>query len=150
MPSLGLFLLRLLTGGIFIAHGVPKLFGGPSKPVPVLAAARLGPGFAEAWEAHGGENWAARLEALGVPQPKAMAVLTGLVELVGGACLVLGWQTRPAALLLLGQTAVAMQKVHWRNGFLVSTGGYEFNLSLIGACLALLLGGPGKVSLDRE
>jgi putative oxidoreductase len=150
VQHLGLLLLRLAVGTIFVVHGVPKLFGGPGKPVPAGAAAKLGQGFAEAWEGHGGENWANRLEQLGVPMPKAVAYLTGLVELVGGLCVVLGFQTRPAALLLLGQMAVAVQKVHLKNGFMASKGGYEFNLSLIGACLALLLGGPGKVSLDGE
>ena len=150
MPSLGLLLLRLITGGIFMAHGYPKLFGGPGKPAPAVAAQKLGQGFTEAWEAHGGENWANRLETLGVPYPKVMAVVSGLVELVGGACLVLGWQTRPAALLLTGQMAVAIRKVHWKNGLMVSKGGYEFNLSLIAACLALLLVGPGRASLDGE
>ena len=150
MPSLGLLLLRLVTGGIFMAHGYPKLFGGPGKPVPALAAAKLGPGFTEAWEAHGGENWANRLQTLGVPYPKVMAVVTGLLELVGGACLLLGWQSRPAALLLIGEMAVATQKVHWKNGLMASKGGYELNLSLIAACLALLLAGPGRASLDGE
>jgi putative oxidoreductase len=148
MQSLGLLILRLITGGIFIVHGSPKLFGGPGKPVPALAAEKLGPGFAEAWEGHGGENWAQRLEQLGVPSPKAMAVLTGLVEVVGASCLIIGWQTRPASILLIGEMVTAIQKVHWKNGLMVSKGGYEFNLSLIGALLTLLLVGPGRASLD--
>ncbi len=150
MRDLGLLILRLITGGIFVAHGYPKLFGGPGKPAPALAAEKLGPGFVEAWEAHGGENWANRLEQLGVPAPKSMAVVTGLVELVGGLCIALGFMTRPAALLLCGEMAFAIQKVHWKNGLMVSKGGYEFNLSLIGALLALLFGGPGRASLDGD
>ena len=150
MQHLGLFLLRLIVGSIFMVHGVPKLFGGPGKLAPAVVAEKLGSGFTEAWEQHGGENWASRLDQLGVPMPKAAAYFTSLVELIGGLCFILGFQTRPAALLLVGQMAVATQKVHWKNGFMASKGGYEFNLTLIGACLALLLGGPGKLSLDGE
>ena len=148
MHDFGLLLLRLITGGIFVVHGVPKLFGGPNKPVPAAATAKLGQGFAEAWEAHGGENWANRLESLGVPYPKVAAVVSGLTEVVGGACLVAGWQTRPAALLLSGQMAVAIERVHFKNGLMVSKGGYEFALTLLTACLALLFTGPGRASLD--
>src|SRR5919204_3521996 len=102
MRDLGLLVLRLVSGGILMAHGYPKLFGGPNKPVPAVAAEKLGPGFVEAWSAHGGENWAARLETLEVPAPKVMAIISGLVELVGGACIILGWLARPAALLASG------------------------------------------------
>lgn len=150
MQSLGLLLLRLILGGIFAAHGAPKLFGGPGKPVPALAAEKLGPGFAEAWEAHGGENWVKRLEELGVPSPRAMAYLAGAIEVGGGACLALGWLTRLAALLLILQMVVAIQRVHWKNGLFGSRGGYEFNLALIGGLLVLLLGGPGRLAIDRR
>jgi putative oxidoreductase len=131
-----------------MVHGVPKLFGGPGKPAPAMAVAKLGPGFAEAWEGHGGENWANRLETLGVPYPKVMATVSGLTEVVGGACLMAGWQTRPAALLLSGEMVVAIERVHAKNGLMVSKGGYEFALSLLTACLALLFTGPGRASLD--
>jgi putative oxidoreductase len=150
MQDVGVFVLRLVTGAIFVAHGYPKLFGGPGKPVPSLAAEKLGPGFVAAWQEHGGERWANRLETLGVPAPKSMAVLTGLVELVGGVCLVLGLFTRPAAFLMTGQMIAAIWKVHWKNGLLASRGGYEFNLSLIAALLLLLLGGPGRISVDGK
>lgn len=148
MHDFGLLLLRLITGGIFLAHGYPKLFGGPGKPAPAMAVEKLGPGFADAWEGHGGENWANRLEQLGVPYPKVMATVSGLIELAGGTCLILGWQTRPAALLLSGQMGVAIERVHLKNGLMVSKGGYEFALSLLTACLALLFTGPGRASLD--
>jgi putative oxidoreductase len=42
---------------------------------------------------------------------------------------------------------VAIWKVHWKNG-LMGEGGFEFPLSLLGACLALLVTGPGRLSLD--
>ena len=78
-----------------------------------------------------------------------MAWVTGLTETIGGPLLVVGWLTRPTALVLIVQMLVAIQKVHWKNGLMVSRGGYEFNLTLIGALAVLLTGGPGALSVDR-
>lgn len=150
MRDLGLLILRLILGGVFLAHGAPKLLGGPDRPPPQALADRLGPGFTAAWQEHGGAAWASRLEALGVPMPGLMAWVTGLVESIGGLCLMLGWLTRPTALLLIAQMAAAIQRVHWKNGLMASRGGYEFNLTLIGALFALLTGGPGRLSVDGE
>jgi putative oxidoreductase len=43
---------------------------------------------------------------------------------------------------------VAIATVHLPRGFWVSKGGFEFNLTLIGAAAALALTGPGLYSLD--
>ena len=150
MRDLGLLILRLILGGVFLAHGAPKLLGGPDRPPPQALADKLGPGFVTAWQEHGGPAWASRLEALGVPMPGLMAWVTGLIECIGSLCLVVGWLTRPFALALAIEMAVAIQRVHWKNGLMVSRGGYEFNLTLIGALIALLTGGPGRLSVDGE
>jgi len=144
--SLGLLLLRLIVGGTFAVHGYPKLFGGPSKPVPPEAARFLGQGFVQAM-GRGPAGFVETLSGLGVPLPKVMARVVGGVELFGGLLLALGWHTRLAALLLGGEMAVVIWKVHWRNG-LSAPGGFEFPLSLLGACLALFFGGPGRISVD--
>jgi uncharacterized membrane protein YphA (DoxX/SURF4 family) len=44
---------------------------------------------------------------------------------------------------------VAITRVHWKGG-LVGQSGYEFALALLGALVALLLGGPGALSLDGD
>jgi putative oxidoreductase len=46
--------------------------------------------------------------SLGIPLPGAHAVGIGLLELVGGALLVLGWQTRTSAALLSATMLVAL------------------------------------------
>jgi putative oxidoreductase len=42
----------------------------------------------------------------------------------------------------------AIRKVHLRNGLWNTGGGYEFNLALIAAVLAIVDGGPGPLSVD--
>ena len=43
---------------------------------------------------------------------------------------------------------MAIATVHLPRGFWVTKGGFEFNLTLIGAAAALALTGPGLYSLD--
>ena len=145
--SLGLLFLRLIAGGIFAAHGYGKLFGGPGKPVHPLAARHLGAGFVQSVQ-NGPAGFVETLRRLEVQEPETVATFVGGAEFFGGLSLMLGLFTRLAALLLSGDMAVAISKVHWRNG-LIAQGGYEFPLSMLGACLALLFGGAGKLSLDR-
>ena len=37
---------------------------------------------------------------------------------------------------------------HWKNGFFLQKGGYEYTLTLVSASLAIGLIGPGSYSLD--
>lgn len=113
-----LFVLRLFVGGVFIAHGSLKLFGG----------------------IHG---FAGYLQQYGVPLPDLMAPLVAAVEFLGGIALILGLGTRTAAILLTGVMIVAMLTVTLKIGF---ASGYDINLALLGGLLALLLAGPGKIA----
>ena len=70
-------------------------------------------------------------------------------ELVAGALFVLGFATPLAALLVLGTMAVAIAKVHGPKGFFIQNGGFEYNLVLIIAALAVSALGPGAFSLDH-
>ncbi len=149
MRDLGLLLLRLILGGIFVVHGYPKVFGGPGKTAPAPLRRYLGPGFDQAMERGGIENFRKVVAGLGTPLPGVMAWVAALAELAGGALLMLGWLTRPAALALCGDMAMAISRVHWKNG-LVGQGGYEFALACLAGLLALLFGGPGAISIDGD
>jgi putative oxidoreductase len=128
MIDVGLLVLRLVLGVIFIGHGAQKLFGSFGGP-------RIS-GFAK------------MLEQLGVKPAKPMAILAGLVEFVGGIFVIVGFLTPLAAFALIVVMIVAVLTVHLKNGFFVANGGYEFNLALAGMALTLLIVGAGACSLD--
>jgi uncharacterized membrane protein YphA (DoxX/SURF4 family) len=43
--------------------------------------------------------------------------------------------------------AIAM--VHGKNGFFANTGGFEYNLALIGLAATILIAGPGALAVGR-
>lgn len=129
VADLGLLALRLTLGLVFLAHGAQKAFGSFG-----------GPGFAAATGFIG---------SLGFRPAKVWAALAVSGELAAGVLLVLGLLTPLAGLLVLGTMVVAIAKVHGPKGFFNQSGGYEYNLVLIIAALALAAVGPGAFSLDK-
>ncbi len=128
MEDIALLVLRLVLGGVFVAHGAQKLFGSFG-----------GPGI---------EGTAGFHEQLGIKPAKPMAILAGLAEFVGGMLVAAGFLTPLAALALIVVMIVAIVKVHLKNGFFAASGGYEFNLVLIAVAVALILVGSGAYSTD--
>jgi putative oxidoreductase len=79
-----------------------------------------------------------------------MAVAWG--ELIGGVALLAGLLTRVAALGLLIIQGGAVYTLTQLSGFSLGApggGGYQFNLALLAMCLALILMGGGKLSIDH-
>ena len=125
--SWGMLLLRLVVGFIMFVAGWKKLFD-------------FGVGaFAKA------------LAGLGVPLPEFFAWAVTLLEVVGGAFIIIGLLSRLSALLLTIDMIAAIFLVTIDVGFLSSSGksGVELNLLLIGGLLAILFCGPGSLSVDR-
>lgn len=119
---------RVLIGGLFVGHGTQKLFG---------------------WFGGGGiEGTAGMMEKLDMYPPRRNAVLAGVTEAGSGALLALGLATPLPSAALIGTMITAIRKVHGRNGPWVTEGGYEYNLVLIAALLALAQEQPGDLSLD--
>lgn len=127
--KLGRLLLRLILGGLFIGHGTQKLFGW--------------------FGGHGLEGTGQFFEGtLGLRPGKHHAVAAGLSETGGGSLLLLGAATPLASAALIATMLTAINRVHLKNGPWASDGGYEYNLVMIGAALALAETGPGSPSID--
>ena len=128
MTAAGLLILRFTIGGILFGHGAQKVFGWWG-----------GPGLA---------GWTQAMTRMRIRPPRAWALISAFGELGGGILLVLGLLTPLACAAIAGSMLVAIMLVHLPKGFWVSKGGYEFNLSILGAIAALALVGPGSASLD--
>ncbi|MFB6241042.1 MAG: DoxX family protein [Gemmatimonadota bacterium] len=127
-PELGLAILRVVIGVIFIAHGYPKIAGGVAGTADFLGQ-------------------------LGVPLAGFFAWVVTLLEFFGGIALVIGFLVTPLALLFSIHMLTGIVLVHAANGFYVigpGQGGIEFNLLLIAGLLALVLAGPGMAALDSR
>jgi putative oxidoreductase len=125
--DLGLLVLRLVLGGMFVAHGLDKLFGWFTD---------LGMGATEQM-----------LTQFGFTEPKILAWVLAVSETAGGALLVLGLFTPAGAAAVLGVMANVIA-ISWnRDQFL---GGVELELMFAAAALALLFTGPGRIAIDRH
>jgi putative oxidoreductase len=85
-------------------------------------------------------------ENIGIRPGKPFAVAAGIAEVFAGGAAILGFWTRPAALAVLVTQAVAIARVHLKNGYDITKGGYEYNLGLMAIAAMLLLSGPGLFS----
>lgn len=121
--NIGLTILRVVVGVIFLAHGGQKLF--------VFGFAGVTGAFAQ----------------MGVPMPGLLGPFVALVEFFGGLALITGLLTRLASLGLMSTMIVAISLVHLKGGFFSPTG-IEFPLSLLGSTLLLAVTGAGAWSLD--
>ena len=126
--DLGLLVLRVIVGAVMAAHGAQKLFG-----------------WFGGFGIDGTGGW---LESMGFRPGALHARVVGLSEFVGGSLLVLGFFTPFAAAAIVGVMLTAIATVHWNKGFFNTAGGYEFNLTLIAASIALAMTGAGAYSLD--
>lgn len=116
---------RVAIGVVFFAHGWQKLF------------------------TNGIDGTAAFFEQVGVPAASAAAWFGAIVELVGGAALVLGLATPVVGLLLVVQMIGAFAFVQAGAGLFVDQGGYELVLALGAVSLLLAAVGAGRYSLDH-
>jgi putative oxidoreductase len=125
--DLATLILRLALGVIMISHGIPKI-----KKREVLG---------KKWNDHYGV-------------PKATIWLTGILQIVGGLALLVGLFTSLTALILtldmLAALFICIFNSHHREPFnsVTPVKGWDVNLLLVAALVAILILGGGKWSLD--
>ena len=119
--DLASFILRLGVGSLFMVHGYPKITS----------------------QRQAGVGW---MKSIG--WPGGIIVFAGVAELFGGLALILGILTPIVALLsalwMLSTTWFASSKLKKKY-----VGGYELDITLMLAALALAVIGGGAFSLDR-
>jgi putative oxidoreductase len=127
--NLGRLIARVAIGGLFAGHGAQKLFG---------------------WFGGSGiEGTAETMHKLELRPGQRHATAAGLSEALGGTLLALGALTPLAGSMITGTMLTAIRKVHLPNGPWNTQGGYEYNVALIAAALAIVDCGPGAPSIDR-
>jgi len=111
--------IRASIGAIFIVHSLKK--------------------FDPSWQ-----QW---LINMGLPPELQWPI--ALAELIGGILLIVGILTRITAsvfsIILLG----AIFHIRWENGFLISEGGWEWDLVMLAAVLSIIAAGPGRISISH-
>lgn len=117
--NVGLLVIRIVLGIIFLAHGAQKMFG-----------------------AFGGPGLEGTVQFLG-----PIGYLVAIGEFFGGLGILLGFLSRFSAASLVVIMIGAIQKVHLSGGFFLPKG-YEFNFALIGMSLAILLMGSGSYAFS--
>jgi putative oxidoreductase len=117
-------LIRATAGIILFTHGWPKLMMGFQAVAANTLATR------------------------GIEPALALAYALVLLETAGAVCIVLGFLTRPIAIMLVVEFAVIVYQ-HFPNGWGWTSRGYEYPLLWGLLFLAIAIRGGGPYSVDR-
>ncbi|MBS4065402.1 DoxX family protein [Lacibacter sp. MH-610] len=127
-------LLRFAIGIVLFPHGAQKLLG---------------------W--YGGYGFTGTMqfftETVGLPWIIGLLVI--VIEFFGSLLVLMGLGSRLAAVMIAFLSVGIIFTSHIQYGFFINWSGnqkgegYEYFLLLIGLCLALLVNGSGKLSLDK-
>lgn len=128
MFDVGLFVIRIVVGGLVLGHGLQKLVGWFDGP--------------------GVDRWADMLESMRYRRPRLMSWAHALVETGAGLLLVVGLFTPLAAAAVIGVMINAIVAAHAPNGLWAQEGGFEYPLVLGVTAGALALTGPGAWAID--
>ncbi|KDF00977.1 DoxX family protein [Mycolicibacterium aromaticivorans JS19b1 = JCM 16368] len=123
--SVGLLILRVVLGVTMAAHGYNKFFGG----------GRI----------KGTAGW---FDSIGMKPGTFHARVAASTEMAAGIGLALGLLTPIPAAGFVALMLVAAWTVHRHNGFFIVKEGWEYNLVLAAAAVAIAATGAGRYSLD--
>jgi putative oxidoreductase len=126
--DVALALVRVVVGGMIIAHGWNHLFGGGKLD--------------------GTASWFA---SMGLRPGRLHAILATATEFVAGTLLILGLLTPAGAAGVLGVMVVAWITAHRTNGFFIFRPGQGWEYVMVVSAVALVIGtiGAGRWSLDH-
>lgn len=116
-----------------------------------IAVLFLVPGIRKAMAVAGTAGYFAKL---GFPMPEVMVWVAILIEVGGAALLILGWQARRVAWLLILFTLIATLMAHrfWELSdaaqYAAQMNNFLKNLAVIGGLLYVAAFGPGALSVD--
>jgi putative oxidoreductase len=111
--------LRIATALLFMVHGGQKLLGFPPLP-----------------------------EGRSMPELFTLLWFAGLLELVGGFLVLIGFLTRPVAFILSGQMAVAYWMAHAPQSIYPALNGGDGAILFCFIFLYLAVAGAGAFSVD--
>lgn len=124
LPRWGLVPIRIAVGIVFLMHGGQKAFVfGLAGTADIMAK-------------------------LGLPFAVLCAAIVIVVELLGGMSILIGLFTRLFGALLAFEMVVAIVVARLHGGFFAPYG-YEFEMTLLAACLTFAITGPGSVSVEE-
>jgi putative oxidoreductase len=124
LETWGFLPLRLVVAAVFLMHGGQKvLYFGVSGVADMLSK-------------------------LGFPMAAFFAVLLMIVEVAGGFAILFGFLTRWAGFVLTFEMAIAIYVARLGGGFFTPYG-FEFEVTLMGACLTMAMVGAGGMSVDE-
>jgi len=121
--------MRVVTGGLLIGHGAQKLFG--------------------AFGGKGVEGTAQGFKKMGLEPAEEWAQLAGAAEIAGGGLTALGLLSPIGPIVTTAPMIVAWRKGHGNKPIWVNQGGAELPLTNLTIAAALILAGPGPISVDR-
>ena len=117
-----------------------------------IAVMFLIPGISKLMATAGTAGYFAKL---GFPMPEVMVWVSIVIEIGGAALLILGWQTRRVAWLLILFIVIATGMAHrfWEFAEAQRSGQMNYflkNLAVIGGLLYVAAFGPGALSMDAR
>ena len=112
---------RIIVGLIFLEHGTQKFLSFPPGEMAGMAWSLSHPGH-----------------------------YAGIIELIAGVLIVLGWFTRPAAFIASGMMAVAYFYAHAPQNFFPINNGGDAAILYCFFFLYLVFRGPGALSVDGD
>lgn len=124
--SLGLLILRVVTGLTVAAHGYGKFFTGGRLP--------------------GTARW---FDSIGMRPGKIHALAAASTEVGAGVLFALGFLTPLAGAAIVSLMLVAAWTVHKENGFFIVRNGYEYNVILAVVAVAVSTTSAGRFSVDH-